>query len=158
MLSRRFVLVIAVSLALVLGSAPALADKPQTEIEQIVGDVLVCDGGRLTVTGGHFVTKFHEHRLRNGRFRLIFTSRAVNVRLTDEQGNLYRATGHVNANFTTPNPQQEGGEIGHFHLHVNIVGEDGRTGSGRFLLHAYRDGRVRENQKGNCFFPDENGE
>jgi hypothetical protein len=124
--------------------ATAAADRPTREEFSPVGDEIVCDEGVLTITSGIVVTRTHVHELRSGLFRVIFIEMPRNVTATDEEGTDYRVIGTSRGSFTTPDPEDEGGEVGSFDFKLNIIGPGGLFGKVRIRLQIKRNGDVIE--------------
>jgi hypothetical protein len=135
--------------------ATAAADRPTKEEFSPVGDQIVCDEGVLTITSGMVVSRTHVHELRSGLFRVIFSETPRHVRAEDEEGTVYRVVGSSRGSFTTPDPEDEGGEVGSFDFKLNIVGPGGLFGKVRFRLQIKRNGEeiVRED-KSTCEPPE----
>jgi hypothetical protein len=130
----------------------AAADPPTREETSVVGDQFVCGETMLTATAGTIVARTHVHELANGRFRVIFTEVPKNVTLTDAEGTVYRARGRVQGNFTTPDPEAEGGEVGTFSLKINFIGPEGLFGTVDFRVRANRNGEEVFRDRGTCQF------
>ncbi len=148
---KRLAVVIAACLlpaATLVGTAAA--DRPTREVENLAGEQIRCGEMLLTVTSGQFVGLEHVHKLRSGLFRVIFTGRTRRVRLQDEQGNTYRVVGTAHANFTTPNPDEEGGEVGFFRFRVTILGQGGKVGTVWFSERTRRNGESTSVNRGTC--------
>jgi hypothetical protein len=128
----------------------AAADPPTREERSAVGDQFVCGETILTATSGTLVTRSHEHELPNGRFRVIFIEVPKGVTLTDAEGTVYRAVGRVHGNFTTPDPDAEGGEVGTFSIRVNFLGPGGLFGTVDFRLRVNRNGEETVRDRGTC--------
>jgi hypothetical protein len=126
------------------------ADRPTKEEDSPVGDTFDCDGTMLEVISGTIVTRTHVHELKSGRFRVIFVSLTKGVTATDEDEVVYRVVGVVHANFTTPNPEAMGGEIGFLHEKLNFIGPGGLFGTEDLRVRAKRNGEVIERDKGTC--------
>ena len=121
-------------LACVVGAgvvpAAAAADRPERSEFSPVGDEWLCGETFLTITGGTVVFRTHVHELRSGLFRVIDVGVNRGVRATDEEGTLYRVTGVVHSNFTTPDPEEETGEeVGFNHVKLNFIGPGGLLGA-----------------------------
>jgi hypothetical protein len=128
----------------------AAADRPSTEVENIVGDQALCGDVLLTVTSGTIVTRVHEHQKRNGLVQEVFNGPISGVTLIDEEGNTYRAVGASGGQFTfDPSVAEENG-FGHFKLNVNFVGQQGLLGQVRERFQITRSGRVVERNTGSC--------
>jgi hypothetical protein len=137
------------------GVGPALADPPTVETESLAGQSLICDDTVVTLTGGTAVTRSHAHATPDGLVRLIGSVVVEQATAVDEEGNTYRVVGSANFNFTTPDPEQEGGEMGHFIVKLNIIGEDGLFGSVRLHVRAVGGSPQIEVSRGTCEFPEE---
>jgi hypothetical protein len=152
-MKRRLWLALA---ACVLGglivSGTAAADPPTREEFSPVGDQFICGETMLTVTAGTVVTRTHVHELRNGLFHVIFTEVPKDVTLTDAEGTVYRAVGRAHGNFTTPDPEAEGGEVGRFSFKLNFIGPGGRLGTVDFLFRVNRNGDEVFLDRGTCQF------
>ena len=148
---RRLVAVVAVcGLAATAFVGTAAADRPTREVEDLPGEQIRCGEMMLTVTSGQFVGLQHVHKLRSGLYRVIFVGRTRHVRLQDEEGNAYRAVGTAQGNFRTPNPEEEGGEVGFFRFRVTIVGQGGKLGTVWFTERTRRNGQSTSVNRGNC--------
>lgn len=140
-----------------LGLLPATtaAGPPTKEEVSPVGEQLVCGETVLTITAGVVVSRTHVHPLRSGRFRVISIETADRITVTDEEGTSYRLVGSARTNITTPDPDAEGGEIGFFHLKVNLIGADGRFGTVDFRIRTTRAGGETVQNRGSCEFVEE---
>jgi hypothetical protein len=130
----------------------AAADPPTVDEFSPVGDQFVCGETMLTTTTGVLVTRTHVHELPNGRFRVIFTEVPKGVTLTNAEGTVYRAVGRVQGNFTTPDPEAEGGEIGTFSIKINFIGPGGLFGTVDFRARVDRNGDEVFRDRGTCQF------
>lgn len=137
------------------GAGPALADPPTVEMESLSGQSLICDDTVVTFTTGTAVIRSHVHETRDGLLRLIGSVVVQQATAGDEKGNTYRVVGSANFNFTTPDPEQEGGEVGHFIINLNIIGEDGLFGSVKLHVRAVGQSPELEVSRGTCEFPEE---
>lgn len=133
-------------------SGSAGADPPTREETSVVGDQFVCGETMLTVTNGVLVSRAHVHELPNGLFRITFTEVPKGVTLTDDEGTVYRATGYAHANFTTPDPEGEGGQVGTFSAKVNFVGPGGLLGTFDIRFRVKRNGDEVFLDRGTCQF------
>ena len=150
---RRLALFVS-ACALIAGVAAggASADPPEVEVEDVAGEQITCGDTVLTATSGQFISRVHVHELRSGLFHVIFSGVARHVRATDEDGNAYRAVGSAHGNFRTPNPEQEGGEVGFFRVKLVIVGKGGVFGTVDFRERMTRNGESKVVNRGNCDF------
>jgi hypothetical protein len=130
----------------------AAADRPTTGAFSPVGDQIACGETILTVTSGTVEFREHVHELPSGRFRVIFSTHPKGVTATDEAGTVYRLTGVEVANFTTPDPGAEGGEVGFFRFRLNIIGPGGLFGTVEFGARGKRSGDVVFTDTGSCQF------
>jgi hypothetical protein len=73
-------------------AASATSSTQRTSIDP-TGDVFVCRGGDLTVTGGTVDELFHVNQDAQGVFHITGTSTPHNVTLTDASGNTYTLSG-----------------------------------------------------------------
>lgn len=147
---------IAAVAALVVVPSSALADKPESFSESLVGEeVFACGDRLLTGVSGTVSGREHRHATKDGRTRVIFSVNLHRVVLEDQQGNLYRASGAANGNFTTPDPDQEGGEVGHFIGNFVIRGEDGFHSKLKLRFFNTPGGREVEMISGDCSFVEE---
>jgi hypothetical protein len=121
-------------------------------VESLPGEQVRCGTTLLTVTSGQVVGRQHVHRLRSGLFRVIFTGNARHVRLEDGEGNKFRAVGSAHGTFTTPNPEQEGNEVGFFRVRITIVGKGGKLGTVAFTERTKRNGDTTSVTRGTCQF------
>jgi hypothetical protein len=140
------------------GAGTATADPPTVEMESLSGQSLICDETVITFTAGTAVIRSHAHETHDGLLRLIGSVVVQQATAVDEEGNTYRVVGSANFNFTTPDPEQEGGEVGHFIINLNIIGKEGLFGSVK--LHGRAVGRSPqlEVSRGTCEFSEEPGE
>jgi hypothetical protein len=157
---RRRVYLVLVSV--LLGAAmvgwaagPAAADPPTVETEALTGDSLNCGETVVTLTGGTAVVRSHAHETPDGLVRIIGSVAVEQATAVDEEGNTYRVVGSASFNFTTPDPEQEGGEVGHFIVNLNIIGEDGVFGSVKLRVRAVGGSPQLEVSRGTCEFPEE---
>lgn len=148
---------IAVVAALVVLPSTALADKPEQFSESLVGEeVFACGERVLTGVSGSVSGREHRHATKDGLTRVIFSATLNRLVLEDQQGNRYRANGSVNGNFTTPNPDEEGGEVGHVVGNFVIRGEDGFKGKLKLrFFNTPGGGREVEMITGDCEFIEE---
>jgi hypothetical protein len=130
----------------------AAADPPTREEVSVVGDQFVCGETMLTVVTGVLARREHVHELPNGRFRVIFTEIPKGATLTDAEGTVYRAVGRGHGNFTTPDPEAEGGEVGTFAIRVNFVGPGGLFGTLNVRVRVNRNGEETVRDTGTCQF------
>ncbi len=149
----RFLLSLAASLvaaSVVVGTAAA--DRPTREEFSPVGEQITCGETLLTISAGVVVDSAHVHELRNGLFRVIIHSVPRGIQATDEEGTTFRIVGSAHGNFTTPNPNTEGGEVGFFRIKLNIIGPDGLLGTLDFLERVKRSGQEIVRDRGTCQF------
>lgn len=151
-MKRLFALFAAGALLATVLAGSAAADPPTREVEDLAGEQIRCGDTLLTVTSGQFVGREHVHELRSGLFRVIFTGTARHVRMVDEDGTTYRAVGSAHATYTTPNPEQEGGEVGFFRVKITIVGKGGKLGTVDLTERTKRNGENVSVNRGNCEF------
>jgi hypothetical protein len=137
------------------GAGPALADPPTVERESIAGDRLICDDTVITLTGGTVVVRSHLHETPHGLFRVTGSVVVEQATAVDQHGNTYQVVGSANFNFTTPDPEQEGGEVGHFIANLNVIGEDGLVGSVKLFLRDVGRSPEIELSRGTCDFLEE---
>jgi hypothetical protein len=137
------------------GAGPALADPPSVETESLVGDSLRCDDTVLTFTTGTVTIRSHAHETPDGLLRLIGSAVVQQAKAVDEEGNTYRVVGSANFNFTTPDPEQEGGEVGHFIFNLNVIGEGGLFGQVKARFRMVGGSPQLEVSRGTCDFPEE---
>jgi hypothetical protein len=135
----------------------AAADPPTKDEFSVVGDQFECGETILTVRTGTVREWTHVHRLKNGLFRIISTTVPRGVTATVEgvpleQATVYRIVGIGHANYTTPNPDAEGGEVGFFRIKLNIVGPGGLFGTLDYRVQGKRDGQEIERVRGTCQF------
>ncbi len=153
--SRFFVTLGASFVAATVLAATAAADPPTRFEFSPVGAQVACGDTTLTVTGGKVVVREHVHELPSGRFRVIFTAVSRGVTATDEAGTVYRFRGVEHGNFTTPNLEAEGGEVGFFRFKLNIIGPDGLFGTVEFGARGKRNGQPTFTDRGTCQFVEE---
>lgn len=151
-MKRLAVFVSACTLAAAVAAGGASANPPEKMVENVAGEQIRCGDRVFTATSGQFVSWVHVHELRSGLFHVIFSGVPRNVRFTDAEGNTFRAVGSAHGNFTTPNPDQEGGEVGFFRVKVVIVGKGGVAGTVHFVERTKRNGETTSVNKGNCEF------
>jgi hypothetical protein len=156
-IGRRVPVKIRLSLALlgcVVGTGvipgTAAADRPVREEFSPVGDEWLCGETSLTITGGTVVFRTHVHELPSGLFRVIDVGVNRDVTATDEEGTLYRVVGVVHGNFTTPDPEEEGDEIGFFHAKLTFIGPGGLLGTLDFLERTKPNGDEVFRNKSTC--------
>ena len=138
-------------------AATAVADAPTKFEEPVAGEQFRCGDTLITITEGMIVGQEHVHELDSGLFRVIFRGRPQGVRATDEEGNEFRIVGSFGGNFTTPNPEEEGGEVGFFRVKLNIIGDRGLFGTIDFGERRKANGAAPVTDRGSCQFvePDE---
>ena len=151
-MKRLAVFVSACALVASVAAGGASADPPEVTVEHLGGEQIRCTETGLTMTSVQLVSREHVHELRSGLFHVIFTGVARRVRLEDEEGNTYRAVGSAHGNFRTPNPEEEGGEVGFFRVKVVIVGKGGVFGKVDFGERRKRNGESRVVNRGDCEF------
>jgi hypothetical protein len=132
--------------------ATAAADRPTKEESSPVGDQFLCGETLLTVESGTLVSRTHVHELKSGLFRVIDVTLPKGVTATDEEGVVYRVVGPAVANFTTPDPEAEGGEVGFFRFKINFIGPGGLFGGVDFHLRVNRNGEEIVRDRGSCSF------
>ena len=142
------------AMTITLTAGPALADPPDVESFDVVGQQFLCDGELLTVVSGQLVGRAHEHDLRSGLKRAIFTERAEGVVLEDESGTTYRAVGVRTGNFTF-DPEVPGSEVGFENANFVFIGDNGKVGDFRTRVRATRDGEFSFVETGSCVFVEE---
>ena len=77
-----------------VGVAPAVAGSPaQHAVEDVTGDVLVCDSTTYTVTSGTIMTTIHEGTSASGNENFTGTLTPQGVVATDAAGNVYSLRG-----------------------------------------------------------------
>ncbi len=135
----------------------AAADPPTKDEVSVVGEQIACGETVLTIRTGTIRESTHVHRLKNGLFRLIGTTVPHGVTATVEgvpleQSTVYRIVGVSHFNFTTPNPNAEGGEVGFFRIKLNIIGPGGLFGTLDYRFRATRNGQEIERDRGTCQF------
>jgi|SRR5918996_2719575 hypothetical protein len=139
-------------LAASIVAGTAAADPPTKDEFSPVGDQIACGDTILTITGGTVVTREHVHELPSGLFRVIIGTRPKGVTATDEAGTVYHLRGAERGNFTTPDPEAEGGEVGFFQFKLNIIGPDGLFGTVDFRIRVKRTGEEVFIDRGTCQF------
>jgi hypothetical protein len=78
----------------IMGMAPALANSPaQHAVEDVTGDVLVCDTTTYTITSGTIKITIHEGTSASGNENVTGTLTPQGVVATDDEGNLYSLRG-----------------------------------------------------------------
>jgi hypothetical protein len=132
----------------------AAADRPLRGEFSPVGDQFLCDETLLTVTGGTIVAREHVHELKSGLFRVILVNLPRGVTASDEEGVVYRVVGPIHGNFTTPDPEGDGGEIGFFHQKLNFIGPGGLFGTLDVLERVKPNGDEIVRDRGTCHFVD----
>ncbi len=132
--------------------ATAAADPPTEEQSSPVGDQIVCDETVLTISSGIVVSRTHVHELPSGLFRVILVEMPRDVRAVDEEQTVYRLVGSASGNFTTPDPDAEGGEVGFFHFKLNIIGPGGLFGTVNFRIQIKPNGDEIIRDRGTCEF------
>jgi hypothetical protein len=137
------------------GAGPALADPPTVERDSLAGDILICDDSVVTLTGGTAVVRSHVHETPDGLFHLIGSVIVEQATAVDEEGNSYQVVGSANFNFTTPDLEQEGGEVGHFIVNLNVIGEDRLFGSVKLFVRGVVGSPGLEVSRGACELPEE---
>lgn len=154
---RLLLAVSACAIATNVLAATAVADEPTKFEESVAGEQFGCGDTLITITEGMIVGQEHVHELDSGLFRVIFRGHTQGVRATDEAGNEYRIVGSFGGNFTTPNPEQEGEEVGFFRVKLNIIGERGLFGTVDFSERRKPNGEATVTDRGSCQFvePDE---
>ncbi len=130
----------------------AAADPPERDEFSPAGDQIACGDTLLTVAAGTVVTRVHVHELPSGLFRVILGSRPKGVTATDEGGTVYRLRGAERGNFTTPDPDAEGGEVGSYQFKLNIIGPDGLFGTVDFRIRVKKNGDEIIRDRGSCQF------
>jgi hypothetical protein len=148
-------LVTALIVAIGVMPATAAADRPTKEEPSPVGDQFLCGETLLTVASGTLVSRTHVHELKSGLFRVINVTLPKGVTATDEDGVVYRVVGPTVANFTTPDPEAEGGEVGFFRFKINFIGPGGVFGGVDFRVRMNRNGEEIVRDRGSCQFLEE---
>jgi hypothetical protein len=83
----------AIALAMA-GAGPALANSPaQHAVEDVTGDVLVCESTTYTITSGTIKITIHEGTSTSGNENVTGTLTPQAVVATDDEGNLYSLRG-----------------------------------------------------------------
>jgi hypothetical protein len=77
-----------------VGVAPAAANSPaQHTVEDVTGDVLVCETTTYTITSGTLKITIHEGTSASGNENITGTLTPQNVVAEDEEGNVYSLRG-----------------------------------------------------------------
>ena len=153
-MTLRFFVALATCLVVATVLVGTAAADPPTRFEFSPSGRIACGDTILTVAGGMVVGREHVHELRSGRSRVILTAVSHNVTATDEEGTVYHLRGVETGSFTTPDPEAEGGEVGHFRFRLNIIGPDGLFGTVYFRIRGTRDGVQTFTDRGTCHFVD----
>ena len=157
LMKRLFVALVASIVSSFVLAAAAVAVPPMKDEFSVVGDQFRCGQTVLTIRTGTVVERTHVHSLKNGLFRVITISKPKNVTATIEgvpleEADVYRIVGVGKGNFTTPNPDVEGGEVGFFRVKLNIVGPGSLFGNVDFSVRAKKNGQEIEQNRGTCDF------
>jgi hypothetical protein len=77
-----------------LGAVPAIAGSPaQHMVEDVTGDLLVCESTTYTITSGTIKITIHEGASASGNMNVTGTLTPQQVVATDEAGNVYSLRG-----------------------------------------------------------------
>ena len=104
-------------------AVPAVAAPAEHFEESVVGDVFVCADNTYTATAGTLKSVFHSGETPGGNTNFTGTLTPIGVRLVDEAGNTYRASGAVW--FGDTSNANTGSAQGTFTAHINIIAKGG---------------------------------
>jgi hypothetical protein len=148
---RLMVLVLCGSFVL---TAIASASGPAVhEVDDVTGDVFICEDATYTVTSGKISFVFHEGESASGNHNFTATIVPKNVTLIDSAGNTYRAVGAVWFGGTL-NAKRETFQST-FTFKLNIVGTGGKADTVNLVGHESSDGANFFLDQGTCEEPDE---
>jgi hypothetical protein len=77
----------------VLGAPAAMASPAAHMVEDVTGDVLVCETTTYTIVSGEIKIAYHEDVSASGNFNVTGTITPQDVIVMDEEGNLYSLRG-----------------------------------------------------------------
>jgi hypothetical protein len=150
---KRMYLLLALVLTAAAAAYPANAAPAQHFIEDVTGDVFVCDDAVYTVTSGVVATTVHEGSSASGNMNFTVTIVPRKVVVEDAEGNVYSVKGAVWIGGTLN--AQQGTEQFTSTQFLNIVGSGGGVvDSVRALFHVSPNGQIVDVDFGSCQPPE----